>query len=75
MDKTVRLEEFKQTQTGEQQKVWFYTTETWVNKLSKIISESFNGVGKGWFNILETSKETYEFGKLKKFLTVVNLMM
>jgi dynein heavy chain len=32
-------------------------------------------VGKGWFNIHETSKETYEFGKLKKFLTLVNFMM
>ena len=32
-------------------------------------------MGKGWFNIHETSKETYEFGKLKKFLTLVNFMM
>lgn len=32
-------------------------------------------MGKGWFNIHETSKETYEFGKLKKFLTTVNFMM
>ena len=36
---------------------------------------SFDDVGKGWFNIHETSKETYEFGKLKKFLTLVNFMM
>lgn len=32
-------------------------------------------MGKGWFNIHETSKETYEFGKLKKFLTLINFMM
>ena len=44
-------------------------------RLSKIISSSFESVGKGWFNINETSKETYEFGKLKKFLTLVNFMM
>lgn len=36
---------------------------------------SFEDVGKGWFNIKEDSKETYEFGKLKKFLTLVNFMM
>ena len=43
--------------------------------MAKIIKTSFDDVGKGWFNIHETSKETYEFGKLKKFLTLVNFMM
>ena len=32
-------------------------------------------VGKGWFNMQETSKITYDFGKLKRFLTLVRLMM
>lgn len=32
-------------------------------------------VGKGWFNMQETSKITYDFGKLKRFLTMVRLMM
>jgi dynein heavy chain len=36
---------------------------------------NFAGVGKGWFNMKETSKITYDFGKLKRFLTVVRLMM
>jgi len=36
---------------------------------------SFQDVGKGWFYIFEKSKETYEFGKLKKFLNLVNFMM
>ena len=46
-----------------------------MGRLEKIIKASFTEVGKGWFNIHETSKETYEFGKLKKFLTLVNFMM
>lgn len=46
-----------------------------MGRLEKIIKSSFTEVGKGWFNIHETSKETYEFGKLKKFLTLVNFMM
>ena len=46
-----------------------------MGKLEKTIRGSFTEVGKGWFNIHETSKETYEFGKLKKFLTLVNFMM
>ena len=49
--------------------------EGWVGTLEKIIKASFKEVGKGWFNINESSKETYEFGKLKKFLTLVNFMM
>jgi len=32
-------------------------------------------VGKGWFNMKETSKVTYDFGKLKRFLTMVRLIM
>lgn len=49
--------------------------EGWVGRLEKIIKNQFKDVGKGWFNINESSKETYEFGKLKKFLTLVNFMM
>lgn len=46
-----------------------------MNRLKEIIKSYFSGVGKGWFNLNETSKETYEFGKLKKFLTVVKFQM
>lgn len=41
----------------------------------KIIKTQFQDVGKGWFNMKETSKITYDFGKLKRFLTLVRLMM
>jgi dynein heavy chain len=47
----------------------------WINNLIKIIKTNFAQVGKGWFNMKETSKITYDFGKLKRFLTVVRLMM
>ena len=74
IDKTIRLEEFKLVQSAAHMNVKS-NQDAWVNKIVKIIKDSFSQVGKGWFNIEETSKETYEFGKLKKFLTVVNLMM
>lgn len=41
----------------------------------KIIKERFSDIGKGWFNMKETSKITYDFGKLKRMLTVIRLMM
>jgi dynein heavy chain len=73
--KTIRLEEFRQLQNSSISQIKYNTKDQWVSRLEKIIKNSFSEVGKGWFNIHETSKETYEFGKLKKFLTVVNFMM
>ena len=75
-DKTTRLEEFKQIQNSANSQIKFATRDQWVNKtLCKIINDSFSNVGKGWFNISDTSKETYEFGKLKRFLVTVNFLM
>jgi dynein heavy chain len=74
--KVLRIEEFKQLQTSAIQIMKFNTgKEGWVGKLEKSIKQHFSKVGKGWFNIEENSKETYEFGKLKKFLMMVNFMM
>jgi dynein heavy chain len=71
-----RVDEFRQKQAQSIATIGHQTGEQgWVGKLSKIIKVSFEDVGKGWFNIKEDSKETYEFGKLKKFLTLVNFMM
>lgn len=47
----------------------------WIEDLIKVIKTNFSMVGKGWFNMQETSKITYDFGKLKRFLTAVRLMM
>lgn len=41
----------------------------------RIIKTQFADVGKGWFNMKENERITYDFGKLKKFLTVIRLMM
>ena len=65
----MRIEEFKQYQGAQIASLRYNTREQgWVGRLEKIIKKEFARVGKGWFNIHETSKETYEFGKLKKFL-------
>jgi dynein heavy chain len=75
IDKIIRLDEFKQLQSAARSTINYQTATKWVNNLIDIISNGFSKIGKGWFNIHETSKETYEFGKLKKFLTAVNFMM
>jgi len=53
----------------------YHLKGVWIEDLIKVIKNNFSMVGKGWFNMQETSKITYDFGKLKRFLTVVRLMM
>jgi hypothetical protein len=50
--------------------------ETWVNKIKEIIKTNFveepqavREFGREWTSLNETSKENYELGKLKRFLT------
>ena len=43
--------------------------------MQKLVSTKFVNIGKGWFNIHETSSETYQHGKIRKLLTVVKFMM
>jgi dynein heavy chain, axonemal len=69
------LEEYKHIQESSVSQIIYHLKGAWINELIKIIKNNFTGVGKGWFNMKETSKITYDFGKLKRFLTVVRLMM
>ena len=73
-DKTMRPDEFRLFQTGAQTQLTS-SLKSWRDAIQAIITGSFSSIGKGWFNMHETSKETYEFGKLKKYLTTVKLMM
>ena len=57
--------------------------ETWVNKIKEIIKANFSeqqsandgDVTRSWFNLAETNKDAYEFGKLKKFLMQCKFVM
>ena len=71
----MKLEEFKHIQDSATSQILYHLKGSWVLELIKIIRQNFSAVGKGWFNMKETSKITYDFGKLKRFLTVVRLMM
>lgn len=52
-----------------------YLKDTWCVALRNAIRNSFKDVGKGWFNLGEASMETYEFSKLRKFLTLTRFVM
>lgn len=71
----MHLDQYKHVQESTQSHVLYFLKGNWIPELIAIIKGRFSDVGKGWFNMRETSKTTYDFGKLKKFLTMVRLMM
>ncbi|KAG2439747.1 hypothetical protein HYH02_010624 [Chlamydomonas schloesseri] len=73
--KSARLEEMEQTQIAALDSAGNYLKDTWCVALRNAIRNSFKDVGKGWFNLGEASMETYEFSKLRKFLTLTRFMM
>jgi len=73
--KTMRVDEFKGIQASSISQTSYYLRETWVNKIKEIIKTNFADSGQSWYNLNETSKEAYEMGKLKKFLTQVKFLM
>lgn len=52
-----------------------FLKKTWINNIIESILNIFNKIGKGWFNIKEKNRDSFEFGKFKKFLNLVRLMM
>ncbi|KAG2485619.1 hypothetical protein HYH03_015682 [Edaphochlamys debaryana] len=73
--KSARLEELEQGQIAALDSAGNYLKDTWCVALRNAIRNSFKDVGKGWFNLGEASMETYEFSKLRKFLTLTRFVM
>jgi dynein heavy chain len=71
----IAIDEFKTIQESSISQLMSNLKGNWIHKMTKIIKEQFSDVGKGWFNMKETNRLTYEFGKLKRFLTVIRLNM
>ena len=80
--KSYTLTEFKQLQNASTSQVSYYLKETWVNKIKDIVKTHFAEdplqtqlMGRPWYSLNETSKESYEMGKLKKFLQQTKYVM
>mmetsp|Transcript_17510 Transcript_17510/g.38593 ORF Transcript_17510/g.38593 Transcript_17510/m.38593 type:complete len:101 (-) Transcript_17510:73-375(-) len=74
-EKIYKLEEFKQVQKSSINAINLVLTQSWPQVIEDVITSNLKHIGKGWFNLMETNKESYEFSKLKKFLTIVKYMM
>lgn len=53
----------------------YYIFGTWTDNLKAILKSNLSGVGKGWFNLQESNKNAFEFGKVKKILTILRFIM
>lgn len=73
--KSLRLEEFNHVVTTAIGNFTTMLTDTWCATIKAHVKHCLTDVGKGWFNIHETSSEVYAFSKLRRFLTMVNFMM
>lgn len=73
--KAMRLEEYEQLQVQGSEQAATYVRDTWSAALKNAIRGAFRDVGKGWFNLAEGSLDTYQHSKMKRFLTLVRLIM
>ncbi|KAH8098241.1 dynein light chain binding protein [Aureococcus anophagefferens] len=75
LTKSVRVEEFANTQHEATQAVAGRLRESWPSNVCGHVRQQLKDVKKGWFNLEEANNEVYAFSKLKKFLQFVNFMM
>jgi dynein heavy chain len=82
ISKSMKVFEFKQIQQSATSQISYYLKETWVNKIKDIIKTNFaedpntnTMFGRPWYSLNENSRDTYEMGKLKKFLTQTKFVM
>jgi len=73
--KPLRLQEFKTLQKSSYNSTGKKLEVDWIKTIKDTLEKSLNGVGKGSFNLKVASKEIYEYLKLKKYMTVVKLVM
>lgn len=75
VSKSMKLEEFEQTQAQVSTQVQIFLRDSWLNTLRTAIRSSLLDVGKGWFNMEERSWEVYQISKLAKFMQLVKFAM
>ncbi|KAL8435730.1 hypothetical protein ACSSS7_002267 [Eimeria intestinalis] len=73
--KALKLEEFRQLQRASISQIAYFLQEAWASKVQGIVETNLRSVGKGWFNIYEFNKETYEYGKVKRMLILTRHLM
>jgi hypothetical protein len=73
--RSLRLEEFLQQQTTYTRSVTRQLKVDWTTKISQSIKACLQDSGKGWYNLHENHRDSYEFSKLRKLLRRANFLM
>ncbi|XP_069500104.1 dynein axonemal heavy chain 1 [Ambystoma mexicanum] len=75
LTKTVRLEEFEQIQSQVISQVQLFLKDSWISTLKNAVRSSLRDVGKGAFNLHETSWEVYCMSKLRKLMELIKFTL
>jgi dynein heavy chain, axonemal len=67
------LDEFRALQESTISQLMSFVKNVFLPGMISIIKTNLSEVGKGWFNLQETNRESYNMGKLKKFMTLVRI--
>ncbi|KAM9362199.1 LOW QUALITY PROTEIN: dynein axonemal heavy chain 1 [Symphorus nematophorus] len=73
--KPLRLDEFEVMQSQIHTQISLFLRETWVVTLSNCIRSNLGTIGKGWYNINESSWEMYKIAKLYRLMLMVRFNM
>jgi len=74
-EKILRVEEYTLMQNSAAKDMATTIKETWLSTITNSVRNNLKDIKKGWFNIDETNYGIYNFSKLKKFLTTINMIM
>ena len=73
-EQSVLQDEYESSQAQALATTTSYLKDTWSSALKSAVKTSLKEVGKGWFNLAETSRDVYQHSKLKRLLRVVTAM-
>ncbi|XP_043932324.1 dynein axonemal heavy chain 1 [Protopterus annectens] len=68
LTKSIRLEEFEQTQSQSYAQVQLFLKDSWITTLKNAVRYSLRDVRKGWYNLHESNWEVYQMSKLHKLM-------
>ena len=73
--KPQRVDEFETAQKLTLNNASVAIKEQWTGSVKDAFFDCFGKVGKGWYNIKETDRAAYDFGKMKKYQNMIRMRM
>ena len=71
----MKPEDFEQSQHQAIASTGVHLKDVWLTSVKNALVNGLRDVGKGWFQMNTEKREVYEISKLRRVLTLVNLML